>query len=356
MDDLDEMRKRIASLDREIMSLVAERMEVATRIGEAKIKAGLPIRNLPVEEEVIERFTTMGAKQGISRETSEQICRALIREAVETQSMIPLRQEGKNVLIIGGQGKMGRRMRDLFSERGHDVRYNDLVIGTDAEYMSLDEGLDWAEAVIIATPISEVDGMLRKVMAKGREQLVFDISSLKSPFIGTLRRATSKGCRFCSVHPMFGPDTRSVFDRHILLCDCGSSDAVEEARGLLEGGGALLIDVDLEEHDLLMSYVLGLSHAANIVFFNALVRSGIPFDRMIAVASTTLRKQMDTTIDVAMENPYLYYEIQSMNANSEETWRNFYKSVEDVMNTIIDGDESAFIEIMRAGRAYFGGS
>ena len=355
MDDLDALRKGIASIDEEIIALVAKRMEVARSIGMAKREMGKAIRDIPVEERVVERFISAGKELGISRATAEQVCRAVIREAVEVQSMIPHEQEGRRILIVGGSGKMGRWLRKFLAERGHEVRYHDLVVSTDGAYMPLEEGVEWSEVIIIATPISEVGPMLERLIEYGADRLVFDISSLKSPFVGTLREAASRGHRYCSVHPMFGPDTRSVFDRRILLCDCGSPSAVEEARTLMEGGGALLVDVRLEEHDLLMSYVLGLSHAVNIVFFNSLARSGIPFDRMMEVASTTLRKQLDTTIDVAMENPYLYYEIQSMNANSEGTWHNFHKSVEDVMNTILDGDEAAFIDIMKAGRAYFGG-
>ena len=54
MDDLDALRKGIASIDEEIIALVAKRMEVARSIGMAKREMGKAIRDIPVEERVVE--------------------------------------------------------------------------------------------------------------------------------------------------------------------------------------------------------------------------------------------------------------------------------------------------------------
>src|SRR5688500_19740217 len=46
--------------------------------------------------------------------------------------------------------------------------------------------------------------------------------------------------------------------------------ALDQARGLFASTMAELVVVELEEHDRLIAFVLGLSHALNIAFFTAL--------------------------------------------------------------------------------------
>ena len=80
---------------------------------------------------------------------------------------------------------------------------------------------------------------------------------------------------------MFGPDAESVFNRNILVCDCGSSQAVTKVTSLFDGAGAKIITIPVRKaSDKLMSYVLGLSHAVNIAFFRTLSKTGVAYDRL----------------------------------------------------------------------------
>ena len=74
---------------------------------------------------------------------------------------------------------------------------------------------------------------------------------------------------------------------------------------------------------------------------------------MESVASTTFEKMMDTNQSVALEDPYLYYEIQHMNATRESMLREFDGAVHDVVEAALSDDPSAFKELMDRGREYF---
>ena len=152
---------------------------------------------------------------------------------------------------------------------------------------------------------------------------------------------------------MFGPSAENLSGRNIIVCDCGCADAAETVRKMFDGRGANIRVMDIEDHDVYMSYVLGLSHAVNIAFFTALDRSGISFRDMNSVASTTFRKNLDTNISVALEDPVLYYEIQHMNVHRDEVWDLFSKAVEDLRKASLSDDPSAFIGLMENGRNYF---
>ena len=118
---------------------------------------------------------------------------------------------------------------------------------------------------------------------------------------------------------MFGPDTELLSGRHVIFIDLGDATALQEARSLFGSTMADLVVMGLDEHDRLIAFVLGLSHALNIAFFTALAESGEAAPRLARMSSTTFDAQLDVATRVAAENPDLYYEIQSLNDYGEES-------------------------------------
>lgn len=140
---------------------------------------------------------------------------------------------------------------------------------------------------------------------------MFDILLVKSLVIPVLRRMADAGMNVCSVHPMFVPTAPAVSGYNIVVADCGCSAMIEEATALFSGGTILWMQV--EDHDPIAAYVLGLSHAVNLAFSEALVRSGFSTEVLNAAASTMFRKQTAVSCEVSQENAPLYYAIQREN-------------------------------------------
>ncbi len=353
-ESIDDIRKRIERIDYEILRLMANRTAAAVEMGQMKANEGLPLRAPAVEERVIGRYIDRAKGFGMSSESARLIATLLIRESIEQQGRIPRPAQSKRVLIIGGSGKMGTWLCRFLASRGHRIRVYDL--GENAQFpveRDLEKGVLDAEIIVLATPISATREMLDKVIALRPQGLVFDISSIKTPIIDLLRRGAQEGLRICSLHPMFGPDTISIIDRNVVLCDCGSTEAVDQARVLVDG--ANIIDMPVEDHDPLMAYVLGLSHAVNISFFEALRRSGVDYATLRKAASTTFQKQVETARGVSAENAQLYYEIQHLNPYNERALAFLQQSVEELRRAATAGDREAFDAMMREGREYFGG-
>jgi prephenate dehydrogenase len=143
--------------------------------------------------------------------------------------------------------------------------------------------------------------------------VIFDVGSLKSPLRAGLNALKSHGCRVTSLHPMFGPDTELLSGRHVIFVEAGSSEATQAARELFASTMVEQVVMSLDEHDRLIAYVLGLSHALNIAFFTALAESGEAAPRLAKLSSTTFDSQLDVATRVAQESPELYFEIQSLN-------------------------------------------
>ena len=280
--------------------------------------------------------------------------RKVIEESIARQKAISSRRMRKDITpldiaIVGGAGKMGAWFGDFLSMCGHRITVIDPASGNGR---TLQDCRD-ADAVIVSVPIHATAQVLRDLdTVCKKDALIFDLTSLKSPVIDTLKDMASRR-NVCSVHPMFGPSAESLDDRNMIICDCGNRSAAEQVFDMFDGFGGNLRMIDIAQHDVYMSYVLGMSHAVNIAFFTALDRSGLSFEDLESVASTTFRKNIDTNVSVALEDPVLYYDIQHLNAHRDEMWDLFSKAVEDLKKASLSDDPSAFIELMNRGRNYF---
>ena len=68
---------------------------------------------------------------------------------------------------------------------------------------------------------------------------------------------------------------------------------VTAARELFAPTMAEQVVMTLDDHDRLIAYVLGLSHALNIAFFTALAESGEAAPKLARLSSTTFDAQLD---------------------------------------------------------------
>ena len=153
--------------------------------------------------------------------------------------------------------------------------------------------------------------------------------------------------------PDHGLDVNEVFRTLVFeegLLDRGDLAA---ARAYFEDVGANLIELSLEEHDRRIGYVLGLAHLTSILYSYTLANCDIDFGSLGDVASTTFAKQNATALDVIAENPDLYFEIQSLNAQSPELDRQLRAALDDLLRVVASGDREGFRRIMESGRKFF---
>ena len=163
------------------------------------------------------------------------------------------------------------------------------------------------------------------------------------------------GCKVTSVHPMFGPDTELLSGRHVIFIDMGSKEAIDAARELFGSTMAQQVVMGLDEHDRLIAYVLGLSHALNIAFFTALAESGEAAPRLAQLSSTTYDAQVDVATRVAAESPDLYFEIQNLNDYGRESLLALRRAVEKLWLSVSNGDAPQFTAMMQQVREYLAG-
>lgn len=359
--NLDELRDRLSRLDDELLGLVAERQRLSQEVARVKRATGRPTRDFAREREVVLRAREAAGRLGVSPAVAEQLLRLLIRSSLTTQEQARVAAEGvgagRKALIIGGAGKMGHWFADFLASQGFAIEVAD-PSPAPAGYPTIS---DWMRSpldhdlIVVATPLGITRDVLLQLARRKPRGLVFDVGSLKTPLRAGLEALVAVGVRTASIHPMFGPDTELLSGRHVLHVDLGDPGAVREAQELFASTMAAQVVTSLDDHDRLIAYVLGLSHAVNIAFFTALAESGEAAPRLAKLSSTTFDAQFDVAAKVASESPALYFEIQQLNEHGGESLQALGAAVARLRALVESGDAAGFEQLMLKGRAYVAG-
>lgn len=358
MTSLDRLRSELAELDDRLLTIVARRQQLSSEIGRVKRETGLSMRDYGQEREVMRRTRERAAIHGIPSTLAERLVLLLVESSLTVQEQDHVSAggagSGQRVLVIGGRGRMGQWFVRFLASQGYAVEVADPA----GAVAGFPHSSDWRQTaldhdvIVVAAPLRESQAILTALASRKPRGLVFDIGSLKTPLRNALVALADAGVQVASLHPMFGPDTELLSDRHVIFVDVGVHEAVERARTLFASTMAIQVDMDLDSHDRLIAYVLGLSHALNIAFFTALTGSGEAVPQLEQLSSVTFDHQLRVARSVAEESPHLYFEIQALNEYGTEALAALLHAVERVRSIVRSGDEAAFAALMERGRDY----
>lgn len=358
-DKLSALRQQIAEIDRQIFELAARRNQIADEIGHLKTEAGLPQRDFAQEKAVVERARTYCQELELDPNEYEAIILTLIRASTTIEERGRLSriatQNARQVLVIGGRGKMGGWMISYLQAQGFTLVCADPagpVEGVESYEDWRELALDRFDAIVVAPPLRQTNDVLCELATRKPRGVVFDVASLKSPLRTGIQALNDAGVRVTSIHPMFGPDVELLSGRHVIFIDCKHDEALAWAHALFSNTTAVRVDMTLDEHDQLIAYVLGLSHATNIAFFTALAESGQSAPRLARMSSSTFDAQLKVAAKVAEENPWLYYDIQALNDFGMDALNSLVRAVDVIRDAVEAKDSERFVQIMLRGRSY----
>jgi len=355
---LDVLRCRLDDLDRQLLELIAERQRIGREIARVKRATGRGTRDYGRERDVILGARAHAARLGVPPDAAEELMRLLIRSSLTTQEQARVAAQGggagQRVLVIGGAGKIGGWFVQFLGSQGFDVEVADPA----APPPGLRHISDWRSSdlrhdfIIVAAPLGATGRILAELAPRRPPGVILDVGSLKSPLRAGHDALRAAGLRVTSIHPMFGPNTELLSGRHVIFIDLGHAAALAAARALFQSTMAEQVVMGPEEHDRLIAYVLGLSHALNIAFFTALAESGEAAPRLVELSSTTFDAQFDVAAAVAEESPELYFEIQRLNDYGAESLAALARAVDTVRDAVARGDLERFRSLMHQGYEY----
>jgi chorismate mutase/prephenate dehydrogenase len=354
---LEDLRETLSAVDRQLVELIAERERLVAEIGRSKHRTGKGTRDYAREKDVLDMGRAQAEGLGLDPDLAEDVLRKLIRSSLASQERDRVIAEGKGdgrrVLVIGGAGKMGGWFADFFTSQGFATTIADPSVTDGPGFFSnwADAGVDY-DVIVVAAPLAVSGRILAQLAVLKPRGLIFDIGSLKTPLIDGLAELSRAGCRVTSIHPMYGPGTRLLSGRHLIFCDAGSTEATAAAKELFSATMVEQLDMGLDDHDRLIAYVLGLSHALNIAFFTALAESGEAAPKLARMSSTTFDSQLLVSAAVAQDNPHLYFEIQNLNKFGLGPLDALCEAATRIREVVAAGDEEGFVELMEKGKQY----
>ncbi|MGI8617994.1 MAG: prephenate dehydrogenase/arogenate dehydrogenase family protein [Gemmatimonadaceae bacterium] len=345
--NLDTLRERIRLLDLEIVMRAAERIELARQVGQVKRRQKLSTIEYGQERVVLERARVAAAARGLDPAVAEDLFATLIRASVTVQDEDSLRLAavgaGRNAVIVGGAGRMGRWLGRFLSTQGYTTGALDPSATADE--------IDWArrmlwsaDLVVCSTPPAVTTQLYADWSAKPPAGVVVDIASIKMPLIEPIRALQDAGGRVASIHPMFGPSTVLLRDADVVICDTGDSEATAAVEKLFLPTTAHIVRLPLADHDRIMADLLSLAHAAAIAFALALPETEHP------VRSTTFQALESLSAAVVRESPDVYYEIQAMNPHSALALERLRAALDRIVTAVTAGDSQGFRTLLEEGQ------
>jgi chorismate mutase/prephenate dehydrogenase len=358
---LEQHRRDIETLDRRVLHLVRERLDLARQIGELKQSCGVPLRNFQVEAQVHRRFEDACEDLGLDPRLGHDLALFLIERAVEEQAALmdsDYRGDQLRTLVVGGKGGMGTWIAKFLAGQGHRVSILDPAPSESPfpEIEDFAKGAAEVDLVVAAVPMGDMEDVLVEIAAVRPQGVVAEMCSLKGHLQPTMKRLRAGGLRLVSFHPMFGPDLRMLSGRTIVFCTDADPGDLALVRGLFKDTSAELVEMDVAEHDRRIALVLGLTHLSNLAYARALMGSRASAEDLTQVAGETYTKQLGTTREVTAENPELYFQIQALNPVTEEVADGLMGAVREWREAVVTGDNDGFARLMRECRDYLAGT
>ena len=259
-----------------------------------------------------------------------------------------------NVGIIGGSDGLGKTLvyyfRDEFevyiSARDHK-KGKQVADELGVSYIESNEGLaNISDILVIAVPIQFTCDVIREVapfMKSG--SVMVDVTSVKEGPTKTMGEVLPESVEYIPTHPVFGPRTTRLDNQVIVLTADRKGKWYPKVYDYLTGKNMRVIETSAEKHDFMMSIVQVLTHFSFISTAYAFEKLNVDISETEDYESPIYNLMIDMIARIVSQNPYLTYNIQSMNSNGPNIRNTFAEAVKELRDVINDGDEEKFIDI-----------
>jgi chorismate mutase/prephenate dehydrogenase len=346
------LRAMIDALDRDLLQTLARRVALVAEVAEVKRREGLRIRDPEREAEVLRAWMDQAQPLGLPVDEVESIVRLLLRASRDQQAAlraeVPLDEPSRTIAVIGGAGRMGRRMAQLFADLGHQV----LVADVDTALRPA-QAAAAADVTVLSVPIDRTEAVIREVGPHvPSHALLLDVTSLKAAPLQAMLEAT--GASVVGTHPLFGPGVHTLQGQRVVLCR-GRGDvwAAWVAR-MLEARGLVVVEASAEAHDRAMALVQVLTHVQTQVMGVALARLGVPLGDTLPFTSPAYLLELYVTARHFGQDPGLYGPLEMRNPRTPEVTAALQAAAQEVAEVLAAGDQARFAALFEEVRRYFG--
>ncbi len=246
-----------------------------------------------------------------------------------------LLQDGKEVVITG---RNQERLLEAGRQLGVEVASNIAAVN----------GVD---IVLLSVPIESFEGVVKEIGPHIQPgQMVIDITSIKTLPVDMMHRYIEKGS-VLGAHSLFGPGAHSMVNQNFILTPTSEEERELSAKvsGYLEKKGAKVSLMTPQEHDEMMTVILGLSHFIAIVSADTLL-SCDGLKRMTEVGGITYKVLFTLVESVVSEDPGLYASLQMNLPGLSKIEKLFQEKAQAWVGLVESKDRQEFVRQMKGLR------
>ncbi len=348
---LNEHRQRIDTIDEQILDLLKERANIVKDVLLTKIQNKLPIYVAGREDLKIQSFREMAVKRGLDPDWAEDFLRMIMSSSRASQSASEFpcaTSSPKQILIIGGQGGMGKQYATLFAASGHVVRILDKH-DWDKAYELFKE----IDAVIVSVPINATAAVIQKAATYMSENVVLaDFTSNKTEPLKVM--LDSHPGPVVGLHPMHGPDVQNLSKQLMITCHGRDENAYDWMISQFQLWGMRVLNADPQQHDRVMNMVQGLRHFVALLHGSYMKTTELKPEDILHFSSPIYRAELMMTGRIFAQDAELYADIVFANEERRNMLLNFLNHHQRLAEMVKLGDKKAFINEFEAISDFFG--
>lgn len=346
---IDELRQQIDAIDQQLVELLVARSRVTAAIGAYKRERGLALYVPERESELLGARREQARAAGADPDLVEDVLRRVMRGSYSSQetSLPAVGDVRTPVVIIGGRGAMGRLMASLFERAGYVVR----VIDTD----NLDElaaAVADAGLVVVSVPIDRTAQVITALPKLPPDCVLCDITSVKQIPLAAMLEAHAGPV--VGLHPMFGPDVRSLVKQVIVVCPGRDAQRYDWLLRQLEAWGGLLREESPAAHDQAMQMIQAMRHFTTIAYGVFLSRQPADLEQLLRLSSPIYRLELAMVGRLFAQSPMLYTDIMLQAEHLPELISEYRHALDELLALVRSDDREGLIDRFRNVQGYFG--
>ncbi|MGY3958408.1 bifunctional chorismate mutase/prephenate dehydrogenase [Aeromonas popoffii] len=353
-EELNALRDKIDVVDRQLIDLLAARLALVGEVGEVKSRYGLPIYAPDREASMLARRRAEAELLGVPGDLIEDVLRRVMRESYILESASEkdnhfkcMKPDLGKVVIIGGQGQLGRLFGHMFGLSGYRVETLEQADWPRADAILADAGL-----VMVAVPIDITCQIIDRLGNLPVDCLLVDVTSVKSEPLAHML-AVHQG-PVLGLHPMFGPDVASLAKQVIVCCQGRDAAASQWLLDQMTIWGARLQQVEAKAHDEAMTLIQALRHFATFAYGWHLSQESANLDRLLSLSSPIYRLELAMVGRLFAQDPELYADIILSSPQNLAMIRRYYQNFGEVLGLLERGDRAGFIDAFSQVSGFFG--
>lgn len=346
-EQLSSLRQQIDEADSELVQLLLRRRELVAQVGVIKRAAGQPLYVPEREQQMIAQRRQQAEQAGLSADLIDDVLRRVIRESYQQQQAADVHLQHKKVVVVGGDGALGRLFMRLFRSAGAAIHSLDRNDWQQADQLCAD-----ADLVLLAVPITLTVDIIERLPSLPKHCILADLTSIKGqPLAAMLAKHSGP---VVGLHPMFGPQQATLAKQLVIVCHGRLREQYQWLLDSIVRWGAHIRDISAAQHDEAMGFIQVLRHLSTFVYGVHLAEQQVDLAQLVSLSSPIYRLELMMVGRLFAQNPELYADIIMSQPHTFAMMNDYVRSFETIMSKLQAGDKQAFISKFTEVKAYFG--